>query len=175
MKTNNAYRSWSRHAFFVSAAVAALLASPPAAQAHPAQPTPARGTMQTVTPSQAVLPDPGPAPHAAPTPAIGKVEFTYSAPEVSENGDEVTWTWTVRNTGTTKADKVVLTHKTTPVLKAKSVPSACEAGETSVRCEYGTLQAGESREGKAVFNLPADLNSTVQINGRVTWQQQPPS
>ncbi|MBO2445760.1 DUF11 domain-containing protein [Actinomadura barringtoniae] len=103
--------------------------------------------------------------------AIGKVEFVYSAPEVAEAGDSVTWRWTVKNVGGESVDKVVLTHKLTPALKVKTVDEPCEAGQTSIRCEYGTLKAGEKRQGTVVAVLPPETSGTVQINGRVTWQQ----
>jgi len=103
--------------------------------------------------------------------AIGKVEFVYSAPEVAEAGDSVTWRWTVKNVGSEGVDKVVLTHKLTPALKVKTVDEPCEAGQTSIRCEYGSLKAGEKRQGTVVAVLPPETSGTVQINGRVTWQQ----
>ncbi|MEU5881343.1 hypothetical protein [Spirillospora sp. NPDC047279] len=105
--------------------------------------------------------------------AVGKVEFTYSAPEVAEAGDTVTWRWSVKNVGGESVNKVLLTHKLTPMLKVRSVDAPCAVTATAIRCEYGTMKAGEERKGVVVAELPSDASGTVQINGRMTWQQGP--
>lgn len=103
--------------------------------------------------------------------AAGKVEFTYDAPEIAESGDTVTWRWTLANTGDEGVDKVVLTHKLTPKLKVSSVEDLCTVKDEGIRCEYGSVDAGEKHNGTLVATLPPNVSGTVQINGRVTWQQ----
>ncbi|WP_433335269.1 hypothetical protein [Spirillospora sp. CA-294931] len=106
-------------------------------------------------------------------PAAAKVDFAYSSPEIADAGDKVTWHWTIKNSGTMDVHKVVLTHKLTPMLKMASVSPGCKALATAVRCEYGLLAKGVSRTGTLVAQIPAEASGTVQINGRVTWQQGP--
>ncbi|MBW8484190.1 hypothetical protein [Actinomadura parmotrematis] len=106
-----------------------------------------------------------PAAHAA-----GKVDFAYSAPEVSEEGDNVVWTWTV-GAGDGPVEKVVLTHRLTPHLKVASVSKECTVLEAAVRCEYGALKAGQRKRGVLVADIPVGTSGSVQISGRVTWRQ----
>ncbi|MFI0449554.1 hypothetical protein [Actinomadura sp. 6N118] len=103
----------------------------------------------------------------------GKIVFNYSAPDVADAGDTVTWRWTIKNTGGESAEKVVLTHRLTPKLKIRSVKKPCEVTETSIRCRYGTLKAGQKRQGTLAAELPPDASGNVQINGRVTWHHGP--
>ncbi|MFG2003534.1 hypothetical protein ACGFNU_30675 [Spirillospora sp. NPDC048911] len=103
--------------------------------------------------------------------AIGKVEFTYSSPEVAETGDKVTWHWAVKNASGGSVAKVVLTHRLTPKLKVHTIDKPCTATAASIRCDYGTLKAGERRRGSLVAELPPAASGTVQLNGRVTWHQ----
>ncbi|MGK5550815.1 hypothetical protein ACSNOI_04310 [Actinomadura kijaniata] len=103
--------------------------------------------------------------------APGKVEFVYTAPEVSRAGDSVTWGWGIRNNGGEPVENVVLTHRFRPVMKVRSVSPRCRVLKESIRCEYGTLKAREARSGVIVAEVPATAAGNVQINGRVTWQQ----
>ncbi|GAA1547497.1 hypothetical protein GCM10009678_32600 [Actinomadura kijaniata] len=103
--------------------------------------------------------------------APGKVEFVYTAPKVSRAGDSVTWGWSIRNNGGEPVEKVVLTHRFRPVMKVRSVSARCRVLKDAIRCEYGSLKAGEARSGVIVAEVPATAAGNVQINGRVTWQQ----
>ncbi|MFG2660183.1 hypothetical protein [Streptomyces sp. NPDC048425] len=105
--------------------------------------------------------------------ASGKVEFAYTAPEISEDGSSVTWHWTVSNTGDTTVDQVVMTHKLTPQLQVAQVSAPCQVQATAIRCGYGAMKPDEKREGSLVADLPEDLSGSVQINGRITWQARP--
>ncbi|KAB2347461.1 DUF11 domain-containing protein [Actinomadura rudentiformis] len=103
----------------------------------------------------------------------GKIVFNYSAPDVADAGDKVTWRWTIKNTGGEGVEKVVLTHRLTPKLKVRAVSKPCVVAETSIQCRYGTLKAGQKRQGTLAAELAPSTSGTVQINGRVTWQQGP--
>lgn len=101
----------------------------------------------------------------------GKIVFNYSAPDVADAGDTVTWRWTIKNTGSESVEKVVLTHRLTPKLKIRAVKKPCVVTETSIQCRYGTLKAGQKRQGTLRAELPPAASGNVQINGRVTWHQ----
>ncbi|MQY06355.1 hypothetical protein ACRB68_44430 [Actinomadura sp. RB68] len=105
----------------------------------------------------------------------GKVEFVYSMPKVSAAGDTVTWTWTLRNTGTRDLDRVTLEHRLTPRLRVTSVSARCKPAKASVRCEYGAVRVGGRRTGFLVAALPPSGAGDVRINGRATWEQAPPA
>ncbi|WP_067477679.1 DUF11 domain-containing protein [Actinomadura hibisca] len=108
---------------------------------------------------------------ALPAHAAAKVDFLYSAPEISAEGDSVTWDWTVRNSGGEAVDKVVLVHRLTPQLKVTSVSAPCKVLATSVRCDYGRLATAGRKKGTLVAAIPATTSGSVQITGRVTWQR----
>ncbi|MFC9970141.1 hypothetical protein ACFVH6_04470 [Spirillospora sp. NPDC127200] len=112
------------------------------------------------------------APAHADTPT-GKVGFVYSAPEISVDGNNVTWDWTVTNGVGAPVDKVVLTHRFTPRLKVVSASAPCEVLEATVRCDYGRLANAGRKKGTLVAAIPPETAGTVQINGRVTWQRNP--
>ena len=107
------------------------------------------------------------APHAL---AAGNVEHTYAAPEISEEGDHVTWQWTVTNTGDQIAHKVVMTHKITPNVAVTSLPVQCAPSGETIRCDYVALAPGEEAEGSPEPDLPQDASEAVRISGRVTWE-----
>ncbi|MFC6883919.1 hypothetical protein, partial [Actinomadura yumaensis] len=155
---------------------AALLAPGPDAPAAPVPP----GTPEDVSvpPGAAhVLPagtgnvaargKPGPRGRTAPAP---RVEFRYSAPEVADAGDTVTWKWTIRNRGTDPVDKVVLDHRLTPRLKTEKVTTPCKPVQRTIRCDYGALRPGQVKKGALTAKIPANASGSVQIHGRVTWQ-----
>ncbi|MCP2341896.1 hypothetical protein [Actinomadura rupiterrae] len=113
-----------------------------------------------------------PAAQAEPAPApAGKVEFAYSAPEVARAGDSVTWNWTLRNLGAQNVDNVVLTHRITPQLKVAKVSPQCKVLASTVRCAYGRLAAGATTRGALTAAVPSNTRGSIQINGRVTWQE----
>jgi hypothetical protein len=101
----------------------------------------------------------------------GDVEFSYSAPEISEEGDHVTWSWEVRNSGNHDAKKVVMTHRLTPVLPITYVSDPCEAAGDTIKCKWETLAAGEAVQGVIEADLPENLSGSVGIKGRIVWQQ----
>ncbi|WAU82498.1 hypothetical protein O1Q96_23795 [Streptomyces sp. Qhu-G9] len=107
------------------------------------------------------------APHAL---AAGSIEYAYSAPELSEEGDHVTWQWTVTNTGDQSAHNVVMTHKITPSLPVTSLPQQCTPSGETIRCGYGTLAPGERVEGSLGADLPENTSGPARISGRVTWE-----
>ncbi|MGI5164340.1 hypothetical protein ACQEU3_08305 [Spirillospora sp. CA-253888] len=110
------------------------------------------------------------APAHADTPA-GKVGFVYSAPQISVDGGNVTWDWTVTNGVGAPVDKVVLTHRFTPQLKVVSASAPCEVVEKTVRCDYGRLANAGRKKGTLVAAIPPEAAGTVQVTGRVTWQR----
>lgn len=108
---------------------------------------------------------------AAPAPPERAVRFEYSDPEFAETGTQVTWRWTVRNTGDRPVDGVKLVHTFTPRLKVTSVSPPCQARANTVTCDYAKLRAGGVKRGMLVADLPQDSSGTIEIKGRVTWRQ----
>jgi hypothetical protein len=107
--------------------------------------------------------------------APGDVQFQYDPPEISEAGDHVTWHWTVVNSGTGAAHKVVLTHTVTPQVPITHVTGPCTTDEARsvVRCTWEQLGAGQKADGTIDANLPEDLSGSVHIKGRVVFQESP--
>ncbi|XVQ09246.1 hypothetical protein ACQP1W_43040 [Spirillospora sp. CA-255316] len=102
--------------------------------------------------------------------ADGRIEFSYSPPELSQSGDQVIWRWTVHNTGDRPANGVVLFHTLRPNLKVTSISPPCKAHAGTIRCDYRLLGPGEKQHGTLMAELPAHVTGLVQIRGRVTWQ-----
>ncbi|WP_455353836.1 hypothetical protein [Streptomyces sp. SYSU K217416] len=98
------------------------------------------------------------------------VEFSYTAPDISEEGDVVTWHWSIVNNGSKPVTKVVFTHRVTPTLAFDRVTGPSEVVGEVVKSRWETLEAGEKSEGTITVALPEDLTGAVQINGRVVWQ-----
>jgi hypothetical protein len=107
---------------------------------------------------------------AAAAPAAADVGFDYGSPRISADGEHVTWRWTLRNNGPGAAGGVVLVHRITPQLKISRMPKECRAIKAAISCAYGTIQAGRRRIGELEAELRG-VSGTVEINGRVTWQQ----
>lgn len=98
------------------------------------------------------------------------VEFSYAAPDLSEEGDSVVWRWSVVNTGTAPVTKVVMTHRITPWVQVDRVTGPSEVVGEVVKSRWQTLTAGERVDGEIVATLPDDLQGSVRINGRIVWQ-----
>ncbi|MFZ3474998.1 hypothetical protein ACODT3_01015 [Streptomyces sp. 4.24] len=114
----------------------------------------------------------GAAAQAAPR-ADTDVVFEYSAPDISEGGDHVTWDWTVMNNTGHSVSRVVFTTKITPTVVVTRVSPRCEVpaqGSHTIRCTFPGLDAGAAQEGVIEADLPAGLEGSVNISGRVTWQ-----
>ncbi|USQ85619.1 hypothetical protein NFX46_18720 [Streptomyces phaeoluteigriseus] len=108
--------------------------------------------------------------HAAPR-ADNEVAFTYEAPEISDEGDHVTWHWALANQTDHPVSSVVLTSKITPQVPVTTVTEGCEVQDAStIVCTFPTMKAGENREGTIEADLPEDLQGSLTISGRVTWQ-----
>lgn len=107
--------------------------------------------------------------------AADDAEFHYSAPEISEAGDHVTWHWYITNRGAKAAHKVVLTHTIEPNLAITSVSGPCtvDKARSVVKCTWDQLSAGQSADGAIGAELPEDLSGSAHIKGRVTWQESP--
>lgn len=99
------------------------------------------------------------------------VEFSYSPPEISDEGDQVTWNWTAVNRDSHPATKVVITHRITPWLPVSHVSAPCDIDGESIKCRWDVLQPGEEVRGIIEADLPPGLSGSVRINGRVVWQR----
>ncbi|GAA1185878.1 hypothetical protein F4556_007159 [Kitasatospora gansuensis] len=99
------------------------------------------------------------------------VEFVYEAPDISEDGGAVTWRWSVVNNTGSPVTQVVLTHRMSPPLPITRVSGPSEVLGEAVKSRWETLAADEQAEGEIVATMPDDLDGTVQISGRVTWQR----
>ncbi|MFC1403262.1 MULTISPECIES: hypothetical protein [Streptacidiphilus] len=99
------------------------------------------------------------------------VAFVYEAPDISEEGDVVTWRWSVVNNTGAPVNQVVLTHNLSPWLPVTSVTGPSEVVGERIKSRWATLAAGEKATGEIVATMPEDLLGAVQINARVTWQQ----
>ncbi|MEW1721581.1 hypothetical protein [Streptomyces sp. NPDC093109] len=102
---------------------------------------------------------------------MAEVEFSYDPPEISEEGDTVTWTWRVVNNLPEAAEKVVLKHVIRPEIPITSVTGPSEIVGQGVRSQWETLAAGETAEGQIIAKLPEDVSGSMQISGRVTWKK----
>jgi phage baseplate assembly protein gpV len=111
-------------------------------------------------------PEPPPAKSAA-----ADVKLAYDAPQVSADGEHLVWRWTLTNEGSGPAGGVILVHRLTPALKISHVAKECRAIASGVSCSYGTIKAGQRKTGSLEAELSRDVSGTVEINGRVTWQQ----
>jgi hypothetical protein len=108
---------------------------------------------------------------ADPTPDQGIVEFVYAQPGLSDEGDRVTWEWTVENPGNRAIGDVRLTHAITPELTIVSISKPCTVtGQGAADCAYGSLQPGAKVTGTVVAEVPADTTGSLKINGRITWK-----
>jgi hypothetical protein len=101
----------------------------------------------------------------------GDVEFSYSPPEVSEEGDHVAWDWTAVNRDASSATKVVITHRLTPALSVSHVSAPCDVDGQIIRCRWDVLRPGEKVQGVIEADLPSDLSGSVRISGRVVWER----
>jgi phage baseplate assembly protein gpV len=104
-------------------------------------------------------------------PAAADVKLAYAAPRVAADGDHLVWRWTLTNEGAGSAGGVVLVHRLTPALKISRLAKECRAIASGVSCSYGTIKAGQRKAGSLEAELSRDVSGTVEINGRVTWQQ----
>lgn len=103
--------------------------------------------------------------------AVADIKFDYAAPRVAADGEHVTWRWTLTNAGSGAATDVILVHHLTPQLKISTMSKECRAIANTISCSYGRIKAGERRTGALGAELSRDVSGTVEINGRVTWQQ----
>jgi hypothetical protein len=99
------------------------------------------------------------------------VEFSYSAPAISEEGDQVVWNWTAVNRDSRTATKVVITHRITPSLPVSYVSWPCDIEGEAIKCRWDAIKPGEEVRGIVEADLPAGLMGSVQINGRAVWQR----
>ncbi|MFD3588133.1 hypothetical protein [Streptomyces sp. NPDC058683] len=114
------------------------------------------------------------APPASASAAGSGVEFVYSAPEISEQGDTVTWDWTVTNRGDAGIRNIVMTHTITPKLTVTQASAGCEIGAAATKCRYGNMAAGGKVTGTLVARLPDEVSGNVEIRGRLTWESSSP-
>jgi phage baseplate assembly protein gpV len=113
---------------------------------------------------------PAPVPSPAKS-AAADVKLAYDSPQVSADGEHLVWRWTLTNEGSGAAGGVVLVHRLTPALKISHLAKECRAIASGVSCSYGTIKAGQRKAGSLEAELSRDVSGTVEINGRVTWQQ----
>jgi hypothetical protein len=106
----------------------------------------------------------------APAPAAD-VKLAYDAPRMAADGERLVWRWRLTNEGSGAAGGVILVHRLTPPLKISRLAKECRAIASGVSCSYGTIKAGTRRAGSLEAELSRDVSGTVEINGRVTWQQ----
>lgn len=99
------------------------------------------------------------------------VEFSYSAPVISENGDQVVWNWTAVNRDSQPATQVVITHRITPSMPVTYVSWPCAIDGEAIKCRWDTMKPGEEVRGIVEADLPAGLKGSVQINGRAVWKR----
>lgn len=102
------------------------------------------------------------------------VQFAYDPPQISDDGTHVTWRWTMQNRGTDEAAHVTLLHKLDPSLNGIKASAPCEITTAkAVRCRWESVPGGGTEQGTIEADLPANMSGTVQISGRITWQQGP--
>ncbi len=102
-----------------------------------------------------------------------QIELTYSAPELTGEGDKVTWHWDLANKGDENAEQVVLTHTLTPNMSVSEMPAQCTPAGETIRCDYDGVRAGETLQGTLVADVPPGYSGSVNISGKVTWATEP--
>lgn len=105
--------------------------------------------------------------HAART---ADVKLTYAPPEIADDDSGVTWNWTIANDGDSPAEEVVVSHRITPDQKILKVSDSCKVKDVMIVCAYGTIKAGDKREGSVRTSEPTKVGS-IRINGKVTWRE----
>lgn len=113
---------------------------------------------------------PVPLVHADSTGDQDGLEFSYTEPDIAEEGDRISWKWTITNALDTAVDEVVLTHELAPSLTIVSVSKPCAPVERRATCAYGRLKPGASVTGTVVAEASADRKGRVTIDGRVTFK-----
>ena len=109
---------------------------------------------------------------AAPASAqVRDVEFSYSPPVISEEGDRVVWNWTAVNRDSRPATKVVITHRTEPLLTVSYVSWPCAVDGEKINCRWDSIQPGQEVRGIVEADLSPGLSGSVRISGRVVWQR----
>jgi hypothetical protein len=107
----------------------------------------------------------------APKPSAADVTFFYDAPQISADGEHVIWRWRLTNAGSGSAAGVVLVHRLVPRLRISRMTRECRGIAGGVSCSYGTIKAGQRRRGALTANLSREMSGTVEIRGRVAWQE----
>ncbi len=103
----------------------------------------------------------------------GILDFSYSAPDISEDGDVASWSWTLTNTGDAPVTDAVFDSTVTPALELRAVGRIGdpEARPGSVRVRFATVAPGEKLSGGLDVDLPEGGNGSVSIKGRVNWKE----
>ncbi len=112
-----------------------------------------------------------PASSEPPAPAAADVKLAYAEPRVAADSERLVWRWTLTNAGSGPAGGVVLVHRLKPPLKISRLAKECQAIAGGISCSYGTIKAGQRRAGSLEAEMAHDVSSTVEIDGRMTWQQ----
>lgn len=110
-------------------------------------------------------------PQVAGVAAVSKIDFVYATPVIAENGDKLTWRWTVSNSGDLDAFQVIVMHRLGGSMQIRRLSAGCTASGVAIRCAYGRIAPGQKRTGSVEVELSEDVQGTLQISGRVTWQQ----
>lgn len=104
--------------------------------------------------------------------ATSDVQFAYDPPQISDDGSHVTWHWTMENKGSDEASHVTLVHRLSPALNGVKASTPCEVTPAkAVRCRWESVPAGGTEQGTIEADLPPNMSGSVQISGRITWQQ----
>src|SRR5262245_18201837 len=151
-------------AFLASAAAAAVAARPATGTT--------RATATTAAVAAATVPAAATA--AAPRarkPAAADVKFAYDEPRISVDGEHVIWRWRLTNAGSGSAAGVVLVHRLMPSLRISRSTRECRVIAGGVSCSYGIIKAGQRSMGALTADLSREMSCTVEIHGRVAWQQ----
>lgn len=104
--------------------------------------------------------------------AAGDMQLAYDLPQLLDDGSHVAWHWTMRNKGSDNASHVTLMHRLNPALNGVKASGPCEVTPAkAVRCRWESVPAGGTEQGTIEAELPANMSGTVQVSGRITWQQ----
>jgi len=61
------------------------------------------------------------------------VEFSYTAPETSDEGDHVTWRWTLKNTSNAPVSNIVVTQNLSPWVPPTQVSAPCNVEGQAIK------------------------------------------
>lgn len=96
-----------------------------------------------------------------------RVRLSYGSPRRTGRSGDVTWSWTVTNSGGKSARNIVVTHDVSGGDVGR-VPGACKVRPGTVVCRIGSLDPGDSVANSMELEIPGD--DRAFLRGHVEWE-----